>query len=158
VTIRLNHEVLKVGGQRTAVTSHRAANQWACKRLWAAAYRRLPGSLTSRGFAGSGCQAAIARAFPRLRGVGHAREQATQLDGDSELAALVEGGTDGGDLCLRDDEHAGRMVTRTAGGKRGSSADPARKRQALVGLPPIVGAHDIVAALGAITNVVAIGE
>jgi hypothetical protein len=33
-----------------------------------------------------------------------------------------------------------------------------RGRQVLVNLPPIVGAHDIGAALGAITNAVAIGE
>jgi hypothetical protein len=44
-------------------------------------------------------------ALPRLRIVGHSREQPAQLDGRSELAALVEGGADGGGLCLRDDGH-----------------------------------------------------
>jgi hypothetical protein len=58
-----------------------------------------------------------ARALPRLRIVGHAGEQAAQLDRGSVLAALVEGGADGGGLCLGDDEHAGSMGTRTVTGK-----------------------------------------
>ena len=58
-------------------------------------YRRLPGSLPSRGFAGSGPHAAMVRALPRLRIVGHTGEQTAQLDRGSELAALVEGDADG---------------------------------------------------------------
>jgi hypothetical protein len=38
--------------------------------------------------------------------------------GSGKLAVLLERSTDGGSLCLGDDEHAARMVTRTAGGKR----------------------------------------
>ena len=59
-----------------------------------------------------------ASARPRLRIVGHSREQPAQLDGGIELAALVEGGADGGGFCLGGNEHVGRMVTRAAGGKR----------------------------------------
>ena len=66
-------------------------------------YRPLPGSLVSRGSAGSGLQAARVRAHPRLSVVGHAREQSPQLDRGPELAALLEGGADCDDLCLADD-------------------------------------------------------
>ena len=69
-------------------------------------YRRLPGSLTSRGFTGSGFQPAMVRAHCRACAiVRHAREQATELDRGSKLATLVERGADGGGLCLGDDEH-----------------------------------------------------
>jgi hypothetical protein len=40
------------------------------------------------------------RALPRLSIVGHARKQPAQLDGGSELAALLERGADGSGICL----------------------------------------------------------
>ena len=55
---------------------------------------------------------------PRLRVVRNAREQATQLHGGRELATMIEGGTDCGGFSFADNEHAGRMGTRTVGGKR----------------------------------------
>jgi hypothetical protein len=57
------------------------------------------------------------RALPCLRIVGHAGEQPTKLDRGSELAALVEGGADGGGFSLSDDEHAGRMGVRSESGR-----------------------------------------
>jgi hypothetical protein len=80
-------------------------------------YHPLPGSLTSRGFTGSGFQAAMARAFPRRSDVGHAREQAAQLDSGRELATLLEDDADRGGLGLGDDEHASRMGAHTGCGK-----------------------------------------
>ena len=58
-----------------------------------------------------------ASARPRLRIVGYSREQPAQLGGGGELAALVEGGADGGGLCLRDDEHLRSMGTRARANK-----------------------------------------
>jgi hypothetical protein len=57
------------------------------------------------------------RALPGLRHVGHTGEQPTELDGGSKLATLVEGGADGGGLCLRDDEHLWSMGTRASADK-----------------------------------------
>jgi hypothetical protein len=53
-----------------------------------------------------------------LRGVGDGWEQPAQLDRGRELAALLVDGADRSGLSLSDDEHAGRMGTRTVGDKR----------------------------------------
>jgi hypothetical protein len=82
-------------------------------------YRRLPGGLTSRGFTCSGFQPAMVRAHSRACVLSVTPgEQPAELDRGSELAALVEGGADGGGFSLSDDEHAGRMGVRIEGGKR----------------------------------------
>jgi hypothetical protein len=52
-------------------------------------------------------------ALPGFRHVGHTGEQTAQLDGGRQFASLVEGGTDCGGFCLGDNEHAGRMGTRS---------------------------------------------
>jgi hypothetical protein len=58
-----------------------------------------------------------ARTFPSLSVVGHARKQAAQLDGSGELATTIEGGADGGGICLGDDEHTGSMGASAVTGK-----------------------------------------
>jgi hypothetical protein len=84
-------------------------------------------SRTSRGFAGRFPRGDGAGALPRLCGVRHAREQASQPDGGRELATLLDCRTDRGGLCLGDHEHPGRIGAWTKGGKRRSSVGPARK-------------------------------
>ena len=76
-------------------------------------YRRLPGSgLTGRRGTGSGFHMAMARAHARAsaRSVTPGNRTA-QLDRGSELTALLEDGTDRGDLGLGDNEHPASMGT-----------------------------------------------
>jgi hypothetical protein len=71
-----------------------------------------------------------ARALPRLRIVGHAGEQAAQLDRGSVLAATFKGGTDRSGVCLGDNEHTGSMGTSTMVGKAMHGLQPLRERSA----------------------------
>jgi hypothetical protein len=52
--------------------------------------------------------------------VGDRREQPAQLDGGSELAALIEGRADRGGLCVSHNEHAESMGRRTTGDNESS--------------------------------------
>ena len=121
MTIRLNHEVLKIGGQLTAIPPHRAeisghARDCGPRLPPLAGQPDQPGFRWQRLPGGDG-----PRALPSLRHVGHAREQAAQLDCGRQLAALIEGGSDGGGFCLGDDEHVRSMGRRTTAGKLGLS-------------------------------------
>ena len=58
---------------------------------------------------------------PRLRVVGDPRKSPTQLDGDRQLALLVEDGADCIGIGLGDEEHSKRMAARRTAGKRVSS-------------------------------------
>jgi hypothetical protein len=57
------------------------------------------------------------RAFPRLSGVGDAREQPAQLDCGRQLAATLECGADRGGFRFGNDEHPASMVMRAVTGK-----------------------------------------
>jgi hypothetical protein len=54
---------------------------------------------------------------PRLIAIGDARENSAQLNGDRQLAALVEGSADRDRISVGDDKHPGSMRARMVAGK-----------------------------------------